>query len=205
MVVVSDNLPFAWRDRRDSVQATALFLRLFTGLLRLFTRRIRQVAGAFASQLGSFARHLAMGIPVNNPQPGAGNIQARRPFNALYPNVTTITEEESIGNSAYNSLQVSFVQRANHGLFFGGNYVWAHALNNSGGDGGADGTIPQDPNNRRAEWAHPPRKIGRWAHSARRCGPVLRTDFHHSGVRAPRVGRDGSLKRVASPILRTGC
>jgi Carboxypeptidase regulatory-like domain len=116
-------------------------------------QQITSTTSLTVSYVGSFARHLAMGIPVNNPQPGPGNIQARRPFNALYPNVTTITEEESIGNSAYNSLQVSFVQRATRGLFFGGNYVWAHALNNSGGDGGADGTIPQDPNNRRAEWA----------------------------------------------------
>jgi hypothetical protein len=37
--------------------------------------------------------------------------------------VTIITEEESIGNRAYNSLQVSLIQRATHGFFFGGNYV----------------------------------------------------------------------------------
>lgn len=102
--------------------------------------------------VGSFVRHLTVSMPVNQPSPGPGNIQSRRPFNSRYPNVTTISEIESIGNSAYNSLQLSFEQRLTHGLFFGGNYVWAHALNNSGGDGGADGAVPQDPTNRRADW-----------------------------------------------------
>lgn len=105
------------------------------------------------SYVGAYIRHLAMGINIDQPAPGPGNIQTRRPYNALYPNVTGITQTESIGNAAYNSLQASFLQRLSHGLLFGGNYVWAHALNNSGGDGGADGTIPQDPTNRRAEWA----------------------------------------------------
>jgi hypothetical protein len=105
------------------------------------------------SYVGAFVRHLTMSMPVNQPSPGPGNIQARRPFNARYPNVTTISEVESIGNAAYNSLQVSLEQRLTHGVFLGGNYVWAHALNNSGGDGGADGSVPQDPTNRQADWA----------------------------------------------------
>jgi hypothetical protein len=102
--------------------------------------------------VGSFVRHLTVSMPVNQPSPGPGNIQLRRPFNSRYPNVTTISDTESIGNAAYNSLQFSFEQRLTHGLFFGGNYVWSHALNNSGGDGGADGAVPQDPTNRRADW-----------------------------------------------------
>jgi hypothetical protein len=115
-------------------------------------QQITSSSSVTISYVGSFARHLAIGIPIDNPLPGPGNIQTRRPFNAMYPNVQGITEEESIGNGAYNSLQVSFIQRASHGLLFGANYVWAHALNNSGGDGGADGVVPQDPNNFRADW-----------------------------------------------------
>ncbi len=105
------------------------------------------------SYVGSFVRHLTMNFPLNQPAPGPGNIQARRPYNARYPNVTTISETRSAGNGAYNSLQVSFDQRLIHGVFFGGNYVWAHALNNSGGDGGSDGPVPQDPTNPKADWA----------------------------------------------------
>ncbi len=34
-----------------------------------------------------------------------------------------------------------------------GNWTWSHSLDNVGGDGGANGPIPQDPRNRRADWA----------------------------------------------------
>ena len=33
------------------------------------------------------------------------------------------------------------------------NWTWAHGLDNTGGDGGANGPIPQDPRNRDADWA----------------------------------------------------
>jgi hypothetical protein len=105
------------------------------------------------SYVSAFTRHLTVSMPLNNPTPGPGTIQTRRPYNVRYPNVNGISETESIGNAAYNSLQISFIQRLTHGFLFGSNYVWAHALNNSGGDGGADGPVPQDPTNRRADWA----------------------------------------------------
>ena len=39
------------------------------------------------------------------------------------------------------------------GLYLLSNWTWAHGLDNIGGDGGANGPIPQDPTNRRADWA----------------------------------------------------
>jgi hypothetical protein len=104
------------------------------------------------SYAGSLGRHRAWANPIDQPAPGPGNIQARRPFDAQFPNVTGITEEESVANSAYSSFQANFQQRLNHGFTFGGNYVWSHSLDNSGGDGGSNGPVPQDPTNRRADW-----------------------------------------------------
>ncbi len=107
-----------------------------------------------ASYVGSLGRHLTWTDPINQPSPGPGNIQTRRPYNAQYPNVQGISYLESAGNSAYNSLQVSFQQRLNAGFFFTANYVWAHSLDNAPFDGGANGPVPQDPTNRRADWGN---------------------------------------------------
>ena len=49
-------------------------------------------------------------------------------------------------------LQTNFEKRFGRGLYFLGNWTWAHGLDNAGGDGGANGPIPQDPRNRRADW-----------------------------------------------------
>jgi hypothetical protein len=103
--------------------------------------------------VGSLTRHLSWTYPLNQPAPGPGAIQARRPFNAMYPNVTSISLLESVGTGDYNSMQVSFQQRLTHGFFITANYVWAHAFDNSPFDGGADGPVPQDPTNRNADWA----------------------------------------------------
>ncbi|MCI0625343.1 MAG: TonB-dependent receptor [Acidobacteria bacterium] len=105
-----------------------------------------------ATYVGSLGRHLTWGRPLNQPSPGPGNIQARRPYNSRLPNVTNISWLETSGNSAYHSLQTSFEKRFGSGLYFLGNWTWSHGLDNAGGDGGANGPIPQDPTNRQADW-----------------------------------------------------
>ena len=103
--------------------------------------------------VGSLSRHLTWTYPLNQPSPGPGAIQARRPYNAKYPNVTSISLLESAGTGDYNSMQASFQQRLTHGVFITANYVWSHAFDNAPFDGGADGPVPQDPTNRNADWA----------------------------------------------------
>ncbi len=88
-----------------------------------------------------------------SPRPDRGISRQRRPYNALYPNVTAISFLESVGTSNYNSLQTSFQQRLTNGFFVTANYVWSHAFDNASFDGGADGPVPQDPTNRNADWA----------------------------------------------------
>jgi hypothetical protein len=50
-------------------------------------------------------------------------------------------------------MQASVEKRFGKGLYLLSNWTWAHGLDNVGGDGGANGPIPQDPANRRADWA----------------------------------------------------
>jgi hypothetical protein len=102
--------------------------------------------------VGSLGRHLTWNQPLNQPDPGPGAINPRRPFYSKFPDVVNIQWVETVGNSAYTSLQTSFEKRFGRGLYFLGNWTWAHGLDNSGGDGGANGPIPQNPRNRRADW-----------------------------------------------------
>ncbi len=90
---------------------------------------------------------------INLPDPGPGAIDPRRPYYSLLPGVTGITWLESSGNSFFSSMQASLEKRFSGGLYFLGNWTWSHSLDNVGGDGGANGPVPQDPRNRRADWA----------------------------------------------------
>jgi len=117
-------------------------------------RQLTSYSTLTVSYAGTLGRHRAWANPIDQPAPGPGNIQARREYNSQFPNVTGITMEESVANAAYNSLLVNFQQRVSHGITFGGNYVWSHSLDNSGGDGGSNGPVPQDPTNRRADWGN---------------------------------------------------
>jgi Carboxypeptidase regulatory-like domain len=116
-------------------------------------RQINSTSSFTLSYVGALGRHLSWSFPADQPAPGPGNIQSRRPFNSLYPNVSTITFIESTGASEFNSLQAVFEKRVSKGVYFTANYVWSHSLDNAPYDGGADGPVPQDPTNRNADWA----------------------------------------------------
>ncbi|MEX2260410.1 MAG: TonB-dependent receptor [Bryobacteraceae bacterium] len=103
----------------------------------------------FVSSLG---RHLTWARNLNLPDPGPGAIGPRRPYAQLLPDVVNIAWLESSGSSAYTSLQTTFERRFGNGFFFLGNWTWSHGLDNAGGDGGANGPIPQDLRDRNADW-----------------------------------------------------
>jgi hypothetical protein len=90
---------------------------------------------------------------INLPDPGPGAVDPRRPYFSLYPGVTGINWLESSGNSFFSSLQSTFEKRFSGGFYLLGNWTWSHGLDNVGGDGGNNGPVPQDPRNRRADWA----------------------------------------------------
>jgi hypothetical protein len=80
--------------------------------------------------VGSQGRKLMITHNINQPpaSPTAyPNFQAARPFNAQFPQFAGITEISSIGNSNYNSLQVSLRGNSWHGLTGQLAYTWSHA------------------------------------------------------------------------------
>ena len=103
--------------------------------------------------VGSAGAKLYWARNINQPDPGAGAVDPRRPYAAMLPGVTGITWLESSANSFFSSMQTTLEKRFSSGFYFLGNWTWSHSLDNFGGDGGANGPIPQDPRNRRADWA----------------------------------------------------
>jgi hypothetical protein len=60
----------------------------------------------------------------NQPRPGAGAVNVRRPL----PTFNDITYTAFVGNSDYNSLQVTFDKRYSKGLSLLATYTWAHMI-----------------------------------------------------------------------------
>jgi hypothetical protein len=78
--------------------------------------------------VGALNRRNAQFANINQPDPGAGTIQTRRPYYAVFPNIQSITYVDDDGTLNYHSLQATFVHRYSNGLALNGNYTWAHAL-----------------------------------------------------------------------------
>jgi hypothetical protein len=77
--------------------------------------------------VGSNGRHEDWGPTMNTPQPGPGNVQARRP----YPYMLQQWFDQSVGDSRYNALQVTVRESATHGVTF----LAAYTLSQSNADG----------------------------------------------------------------------
>jgi len=114
--------------------------------------------------VGSAGSHLDMPLfNFNNPDPGLGAVQDRRPFpfyvdsratSALLP-LGTVRRLESWSNSNYQALQLRAEKRYTHGLTFNASFNFQKALSigygiNESGPFGSNGI--QDPNNRRADY-----------------------------------------------------
>lgn len=127
------------------------------GQIQQFNASLQREVGrdmvATVGFVGSAGARLSWARNINQPDPGPGAIDARRPYAAMLPGVSGIAWQESSANSAYTSMQASFEKRYSKGLYFLANWTWSHGLDNVGGDGGANGPVPQDPRNRRADWA----------------------------------------------------
>jgi hypothetical protein len=81
-------------------------------------------AGLDIQYLGSKTVHLDRSFFNNRPQPGPGNIDARRP-NQLFREIRTIQNDEI---STYNGLNIVLRQNAFHNLSMLLSYTWAHSL-----------------------------------------------------------------------------
>jgi hypothetical protein len=114
--------------------------------------------------VGSAASHIDMPVfNFNNPDPGLGAVQDRRPFpfytDSRQPNIPlplgTVRRLESWTSSNYNALQLRAEKRYSGGLTFNASFNYQKAMSigygvNEGGPFGANGV--QDPNNRRGDY-----------------------------------------------------
>jgi hypothetical protein len=88
----------------------------------------------------------------NQPLPGPGPIQPRRPF----PDFNSVLYTTSGANSSYNSLQVQVRKRFSQGFTLLASYTWSKELDNDEGDenytGATGNNGPQSYSNFRANW-----------------------------------------------------
>jgi hypothetical protein len=101
--------------------------------------------------VGTRGHRLALMRDINAATPGATLAQARRPYATLYPDLGAINELESIGRSEYNSLQMSLIQSAFHGISGRLNYTLSHAMDNGSE---ARNTLPMIQNDIDADWGN---------------------------------------------------
>ncbi|MCC7235396.1 MAG: TonB-dependent receptor [Bryobacterales bacterium] len=96
--------------------------------------------------VGNVGRRLDTTYEYNQPVPGPGAPDPRRPLYTLAPNVPSVTYMVSDGLSNYTSLQASLERRFANGLGLMSAYTWSHSIDTvANAFGGADnGPLPQD-------------------------------------------------------------
>lgn len=91
----------------------------------------KQIYGSVLSvgYVATLARHDGFSITnIDQPLPGPGTIQTRRPYYSQLPLVTQINYVCSDYTANYHSLQATFEHRYSHGFSLRGNFTWAHGL-----------------------------------------------------------------------------
>jgi hypothetical protein len=95
---------------------------------------------------GSYSRHLDWSRNINQPPPGPGNVNLRRPF----PSFGSISYDDPGGSANYNALEARVERRLSQGLLFASAYTLSKVIDDTHYGGNGDGT-QQDQNNRHAE------------------------------------------------------
>lgn len=81
-----------------------------------------------AGYVGNKGTGLPRDIAVNEPPPGPGSIQARRPFQ----NLASVQIRQTDGQSTYHGLELQAEKRFSSGLSFITAYTWSKTLDNRG-------------------------------------------------------------------------
>jgi Carboxypeptidase regulatory-like domain/TonB dependent receptor-like, beta-barrel len=94
--------------------------------------------------VGNLGRHEVANYNMNQPLPGPGAVQPRRPYYSVWPNVTSISTPYG-RTSHYSALQASLEHRFGQGLTILFNYTYAHSIDTPGdtlGDGVDTASFP---------------------------------------------------------------
>ena len=143
----------------------------------------REIAGNVVdvTYVGNKDSHLWARTWPNQPRPGPGDIDPRRP----YTNVSTIAGNEPVGSSSYNALQIRAQRRYSKGLAYIASYTFGKALTDSQlAETGAFVPDLQDTQNRAAN-------RGLWSADARQRF-TLSTIYELPFGRGQRWGSDAS-------------
>ncbi|MBX9604266.1 MAG: TonB-dependent receptor [Bryobacteraceae bacterium] len=70
-------------------------------------------------------------VNLNQPDPGPGAIDPRRPYFRLAPQAGSIPLRDSSQSSIYHSLQVKFEKRMSAGFWFLNSYTWAKSIDDA--------------------------------------------------------------------------
>lgn len=140
-----------------------------------------------ASYVGNKGTQLARLKQVNQPVPGAGGVNTRRPYQGF----GSINNLESSGNSIYHGLLLKAEKRFTRGLSFLGSYTYSKAIEDSGSPAldsipSAGSDAPQDPRNLRLERGLSPHDV--------------RQRFVYSGVYELPFGRGKTFMKDASSV-----
>jgi len=114
-------------------------------------QRLFQSAGTLTvSYAGSTGSHLIRPRDLNQPEPGPGDIQERRP----YPAFGSIFYIESEGRSTYHALQVQFLRPLSKGVSVSAAYTLSKSMDDGSSFLGTKGdpNFPQDSSNMEAQW-----------------------------------------------------
>jgi len=95
--------------------------------------------------VGSKGTHVDTSLNnFNQPDPGPGDIQSRRP----YPQYARIRMIAPDTNTIYHSLQIRYEHRFSHGLSLSTAYTWSHLIDDAGQTINMGGCTCQNPRNR---------------------------------------------------------
>ena len=151
---VANNVPIFGTTPVPPYGAFAVSQDLKLPYVENFNVNVEQQLGpttiAQVGYVGTRGHRLALMRDINAPLPSAGGLsQTRRPYAAAFPELAAINELESIGRSEYNSLQMSLIQSAFHGVSGRLNYTLSKAMDNGSE---ARNTLPMDSLNIDADW-----------------------------------------------------
>ncbi len=157
---VSEGFPAAPTVNFDTIKnptggVVGVFPKFTSAYAQQFNLGVQQeLSGSMivkASMVGNLGRRLGLSMDLNQPFPGAGAVNNRRPFFGVRPGLAAISYAVSDGLSSYLSGQLTVEKRMSRGLQVLFGYTWAHAIDDVGTEfGGGTGT-PQDIRNRRAD------------------------------------------------------
>ena len=118
-----------------NVQASAIVLRSTYVSEWNFAvqRQLTASTSIDVAYVGNKTTHLNQNLSINDPNPGPGQVQARRPYAQWGP----ITYPVFAENANYNALQVKFESRNWHGLTTLVSYAWSKCIDSGSTQGGS--------------------------------------------------------------------